>query len=119
MPTKTGKRSAATGDSSRESEDRAMKWTRNHSIIAGIGAAVAGAGAALFARRRWGNGKAEEAPALSREEAAPGPVGQSGAARAAGPEAMRDPPEQWERADQASDESFPASDPPAVNSRVD
>jgi hypothetical protein len=32
--------------------------------------------------------------------------------RSAGPEAMRDPPRRWEGVDQASDESFPASDPP-------
>ena len=33
--------------------------------------------------------------------------------RDAGPEAMRNPPKTWDGADQASDESFPASDPPA------
>jgi hypothetical protein len=33
--------------------------------------------------------------------------------RAAGPEAMRDPPRAWDKVDQALDESFPASDPPA------
>jgi hypothetical protein len=33
--------------------------------------------------------------------------------RDAGPEAMRDPPEQWDEVDEAADESFPASDPPA------
>jgi len=26
---------------------------------------------------------------------------------------MRDPPDHWDKVDQASDESFPASDPPA------
>ncbi len=35
--------------------------------------------------------------------------------RDAGPEAMRDPPRgEWSAIDQASDESFPASDPPAT-----
>jgi len=33
--------------------------------------------------------------------------------RSAGPEAMRDPPKNWDEVDEASDESFPASDPPA------
>lgn len=33
--------------------------------------------------------------------------------RNAGPNAMRDEPENWSKTDQASDESFPASDPPA------
>ncbi len=32
--------------------------------------------------------------------------------RDAGPEAMPDPPEDWDDVDEASDESFPASDPP-------
>ncbi|WP_423066993.1 hypothetical protein [Devosia sp. CN2-171] len=36
--------------------------------------------------------------------------------RAAGPEAMRDRPKRpWTALDEASDESFPASDPPAAN----
>lgn len=35
--------------------------------------------------------------------------------RSAGPEAMRDGnTKDWDKADQASDESFPASDPPAT-----
>ncbi|MBW8783457.1 MAG: hypothetical protein JF593_02270 [Novosphingobium sp.] len=34
--------------------------------------------------------------------------------RNAGPEAMRSDPPEWDKADQASDESFPASDPPAT-----
>ena len=33
--------------------------------------------------------------------------------RNAGPAAMRDPPQRWERIDEAADESFPASDPSA------
>ena len=35
--------------------------------------------------------------------------------RDAGPEAMRDKPRrEWQKTDEASDESFPASDPPAT-----
>ena len=43
----------------------------------------------------------------------------AGAARSAGPDAMRDPPKDWNKVDQAADESFPASDPPAVSPHVD
>lgn len=34
--------------------------------------------------------------------------------RNAGPGSMRDKPGRWSKADEASDESFPASDPPAT-----
>ena len=98
-----------------------MAWSRNRTMIAAGGAAVAGLVAALFTRRWWSGAEEGEQPAaaLSRGKAAPGPVGQSGAARSAGPEAMRDPPSEWEKVDQAADESFPASDPPAVSPHVD
>jgi hypothetical protein len=33
--------------------------------------------------------------------------------RPAGAETMRDPPPDWDKVDEGSDESFPASDPPA------
>ena len=100
----------------------AWTWNRNSTMIAAGGAAVAGLAAALFTRRWWaGSGEASEQPAAahSRGLTAPGPVGQSGAARSAGPEAMRDPPSEWGKVDQAVDESFPASDPPAVSPHVD
>jgi hypothetical protein len=99
-----------------------MTWTRNRTMIAAGGAAVAGLAAALFTRRWWSGAEEEDekpAAAHSRGVTAPGPVGQSGAARSAGPEAMRDPPSEWEKVDQAVDESFPASDPPGVSPHVD
>jgi hypothetical protein len=34
--------------------------------------------------------------------------------RTAGPEGMRSNPPEWDKTDQAMDESFPASDPPAT-----
>jgi hypothetical protein len=34
--------------------------------------------------------------------------------RDAGPDAMEYPPKSWDEVDQASDESFPASDPPSA-----
>ena len=97
-----------------------MGWTRNRTVAAAAGAALAGF-AALLLGRRWRARESEEQPAsaLERGKTAPGPVGQSGGARSAGPEAMRDPPADWEKTDQASDESFPASDPPGINPHVD
>ena len=43
------------------------------------------------------------------------PTPASPAVRPAGPESMRDDVPGWNETDEASDESFPASDPPAVN----
>jgi hypothetical protein len=98
-----------------------MAWSRNRTIIAAAGAAVAGLAAALFTRRFWGGREAEvPAPAHQRGKTEPGVAGRSGAAaRSAGPEAMRDPPPDWDKVDQSVDESFPASDPPAVSPHVD
>jgi hypothetical protein len=39
--------------------------------------------------------------------------GEPGEVRPSGTEAMRDPPKTWDKVDEAIDESFPASDPPA------
>ena len=51
-------------------------------------------------------------PAFAGGEGSQGNIHQ---VRSAGPDAMRDDTgTDWSRADQASDESFPASDPPAT-----
>jgi hypothetical protein len=61
-------------------------------------------------------GAAKRAAALSRDVAAGAPS--QGYGRPAGPEAMRDPPPEWDEVDEAGDESFPASDPPSFHSRT-
>lgn len=84
----------------------------------GLGALAIGVGAVALAayvmRARPAYGR-RTAPAL-RDAA---PVGEAdrgayGQVRAAGPESMRDPVlSNWDKVDEASDESFPASDPPS------
>ncbi len=93
---------------------------RKRAIVTGIGAACAAAVGFVFGRRMLATHRHDkgDAPALNVKKPA-GPVGNSGSARAAGPESMRDPPKEWTEVDEASDESFPASDPPATNPHVD
>lgn len=52
------------------------------------------------------------APAF-RDGKLPGPPDADVQVRPAGPDAMRNKPEDWDEVDEAADESFPASDPPA------
>lgn len=69
-----------------------------------IALSLAAAGAVLAVLDRLRSGR--EQPALAR------PVAGGNRIRPAGPDAMRYPPPRWDSVDQASDESFPASDPP-------
>lgn len=91
-------------------------------LVVGAGAAAA-TGVGMLIGRRLLKGFSDDrdvpAPAFSRGKTPPGPVGQTGGARSAGPDAMRDPPKEWDEVDQAVDESFPASDPPNLNPHVD
>ena len=89
--------------------DMRMKGA-DHGILAAVGAA----GARLSWRRRLcaaAAGALPRAAALGEARAARR-RSDFGSTRSAGPDAMRDPPEKWDKVDQASDESFPASDPP-------
>lgn len=60
--------------------------------------------------------KAGNAAAALKDGKKPGPVDDKVQVRPAGPDAMRSQSRRhWTVADEASDESFPASDPPAAN----
>lgn len=73
--------------------------------------AVAGAaGYAIY--RAVQNTKAEQAPAAFAQGEETG--GNFSQVRSAGVEGMRSDPKRWDTVDQASDESFPASDPPST-----
>ncbi len=73
---------------------------------------LAAAGTAAYGLYRYvWHKRAEDPPAFAKGESSPRNFAQ---VRNAGPEAMRDKPRRWEKEDEASDESFPASDPPAT-----
>ncbi len=97
-----------------------MAVSKRGAAILGAAAAALG-GLGYLASRLWrrrGEAELSGRPALAGT-GAHGPVGESGAARSAGPDAMRDPPVDWDKVDQAADESFPASDPPNLSPHVD
>lgn len=69
------------------------------------------AGVIGYGMYRYVTRNRENAAAFASGETAPG---NSIQVRNAGPEAMRDQPNDWDGVDEASDESFPASDPPST-----
>lgn len=93
-------------------------WSRATAIFATIGAAATGY-LAVYAYSRLSRGSAAGGRGAAFAEGEQHATKDFSATRSAGPEAMRDPPKSWDNADEASDESFPASDPPPVGSRVD
>lgn len=69
-----------------------------------------GAGAYVWSQRKTNQREGQARAAFADDQPSNGisPV------RDSGPEAMRDPsPREWSDVDEASDQSFPASDPPA------
>lgn len=87
--------------------------SRNRAGLIGLAAGLGAAAAAFAGWRFFRNGKTAPAaaPAFAPGEADPENLDQT---RSAGHEAMRDKPKrEWGKVDQAVDESFPASDPPA------
>jgi hypothetical protein len=71
--------------------------------LAGLRDLSAGAGFVAAKKPQSRNARVREIP----------PAGSGSSGRPAGPESMRDPPPNWDKVDEASDQSFPASDPPA------
>ena len=71
------------------------------------------AGVAAYALYKYANSKNARTPPAAF---AAGETDGSNFAqvRHAGPEGMRSNPPSWDKTDEASDESFPASDPPAT-----
>ena len=80
-----------------------------------IGLALLGAFALMRGKSKSVRGNQPEDPKGPAAVSAAGSWADpgSGQGRPAGPDSMRDPPRSWDKVDEASDESFPASDPPA------
>lgn len=79
-----------------------------------IGTGLAAAGALLTGAFLLVTGRDPRKPRIARRSQRPRAAHRSDLrVRQAGREEMRDPPEEWDRVDETSDESFPASDPPA------
>lgn len=74
---------------------------------------LAAAGAAGYALYRYATRQTErQSPVAFASGETSGP--NFSKVRNAGPEGMRSDPPRWDKVDEASDESFPASDPPST-----
>ena len=71
------------------------------------------AGAAGYAFYRYTRHKRDDAPKAAFASGE-GDAENFSQVRNSGRDAMRDQPRRWSKTDEASDESFPASDPPAT-----
>lgn len=84
-----------------------MKHSAVYRGLAAAGALIASAAVLL-------TGRDPRTPRISRHSQSRRAAMRNDALiRQAGPKEMRDPPKKWDRVDEQSDESFPASDPPA------
>ena len=82
--------------------------------LVGLGACLAVLAIALSRRRTDAFRQGRHGALAPDEPAANAPRGAFGLVRNAGPESMRDGERgRWDRVDEASDESFPSSDPPS------
>jgi hypothetical protein len=78
-------------------------------------AGIAAAGALFAGAFLLLTGRDPRSPRIARRSGRPrGAHRRDLRVRQAGREEMRDPPEQWDKVDESSDESFPASDPPST-----
>jgi hypothetical protein len=82
-------------------------------VIAALKPTPAEAPVRVNAEKRKQRSRKPLRPAISPEDpAATAPSQATGVVRSAGPESTRSDEGDWDKVDQASDESFPASDPP-------
>jgi hypothetical protein len=74
---------------------------------------MAAAGALLASAFLLMTGRDPRQPRVALRGGSPAPRLPKQRVRQAGPEEMKDPPKTWDAVDEASDQSFPASDPPS------
>lgn len=99
-----------------EAKERPMPISgiRRSTVLGAALVGIAALSAFVVARKQRRTRLRRAAPAFADAVgAADGGRGGYGESRPAGPSSMRDPDQDWDLVDEASDESFPASDPPS------